>query len=166
MSALIELIGGNFQDAQGNLLANGYLTMTLSQDEEVNDSLICSGVTITIQLDANGNAVTGQFVWGNDQMSPSNSFYKVTGYTQAGQPAWGSNNQQVLGSGGTFDLGSWVPNQVIVWTPASLPPSFPSPYSPTSNAAGVSGQMAYDANYLYVCISSGVWKRVALTGGY
>lgn len=28
------------------------------------------------------------------------------------------------------------------------------------------GQIVGDANYLYTCASSGVWKRVAMTGGY
>jgi hypothetical protein len=114
----LQLINGQFQDVQGNPLANGYLTMKLSADEEVNDSLICSGVEIYIQLDANGNCVAGQYVWGNDVMSPVNSFYKVTGYTVQGQIAFGPNNQQVIGSGGTFDVGSWVPNHVISWVPS------------------------------------------------
>lgn len=65
----VELVGGNFQDSQGNLLVNGYLKMKLSSDEEVNDSLICSGIEITVTLDANGNAVAGQYIWGNDVMS-------------------------------------------------------------------------------------------------
>lgn len=119
MSTLVQLTGGKFQDAQGNVLTNGYLTMALSQDEEVNDSLICSGVTVRVQLDANGSVVTSpaQYAWANDQMLPVNSFYKVTGFTQAGQPAWGPNNQQIIGSGGTFDVGTWIPNQVIVWVP-------------------------------------------------
>jgi len=38
--------------------------------------------------------------------------------------------------------------------------------SPASNAAGTAGELAYDSNYIYVCIASGTWKRAALTGGY
>jgi hypothetical protein len=38
--------------------------------------------------------------------------------------------------------------------------------SPASNAAGTAGELAYDANYIYVCIASGTWKRSPLTGGY
>lgn len=116
--AKVELTGGNFQDSQGNVLSNGYLTMKLSSDEEVNDSLICSGIELRIQLDVNGNVTTGQFVWGNDQMSPLNSYYIVTGFTAAGQACWGPNNQQVVGNGGTFDAGTWIPNSVISWTPS------------------------------------------------
>jgi len=123
MSAKVMLTGGNFQDCTGAVLANGYLTMKLSADEEVNDSLVCSGIEIRIQLDANGNVVSSpaQSVWGNDQLSPVNSFYKVTGYTVQGQIAFGPNNQQVIGSGGTFDVGSWVPNHVISWVPSPQP---------------------------------------------
>jgi|TARA_B100001778_G_scaffold37006_2_gene26790 hypothetical protein len=33
----------------------------------------------------------------------------------------------------------------------------------TSSATGVAGQLAFDADYLYVCVSSNTWKRIALT---
>lgn len=121
------LTGGNFQDSEGNVLANGYLKMVLSSDESVNDSQICSGISLNIILDGNGSAAAyptipaDQYVWANDVMSPTNSFYTVTGYTAAGQPAWGPNNQQVTSGGvggGTFDIGTWIPNQVISWSPS------------------------------------------------
>ena len=38
--------------------------------------------------------------------------------------------------------------------------------SPASNAAGTAGQLAYDGSYIYICIASGNWRRVATTGGY
>ena len=116
MAAQIELTGGNFQDSEGNLLALGYIEMRLSQDGSVNDSQVCSGIVITITLDSNGDCDTGQYVWGNDALAPANSFYKVTVYSAEGQIVWGPNNQQVTGSG-TFDVGSWSPNQVISWVP-------------------------------------------------
>jgi hypothetical protein len=121
--AKVELIGGAFQSSEGEVLANGYLIMKLSQDSVVNTSQICSGVEIRIDLDANGDVAVYpshavQSVWGNDHLSPANSFYRVTGYKASGQPAWGPNNQQVIGNGGTFDVGTWVPNSVISWTPS------------------------------------------------
>ena len=33
----------------------------------------------------------------------------------------------------------------------------------TSTSAGTFGQIAIDANYLYLCIGNSLWKRVALT---
>jgi len=119
MSAMVQLTGGHFQDSQGNLLSDGYLKMVLNNDESVNDFQICAGITITVPLDAFGDVVSspGIFVWGNDVMLPINSYYTVTGYTSEGQIAFGPNNQQIEGTG-TFDLGTWVPNQVISWFPS------------------------------------------------
>src|SRR6266478_7161615 len=112
-----QLVNGFFQDNQGNLLANGYLEFVLSQDESVTSvGNIASGITIKILLDSSGNVSTSpslQYMWANDVMLPTNSFYRVTGFTSKGQPAWGPNNQTVVSGGvggGTFDLGSWTPN--------------------------------------------------------
>lgn len=116
MSVPCTLTGGGFQDSEGNVLANGSLTFVLSQDASVGGVNVCSGVEITFDLDANGNIVSGSQIWGNDVLSPVNTFYQVTGYTANGQRAWGPNNQQVIGT--SFNLGTWVPNQVISWTPA------------------------------------------------
>lgn len=116
----VQLIGGQFQDSEGNKLALGYLVMKLAMDANISGvGNIASGIEITIQLDSNGSVVSSpiQSVWGVDQMLPPNNYYRVTGYTAAGQPAWGPNNQQVIGSGGTFDVGTWIPNQVLSWTP-------------------------------------------------
>lgn len=38
--------------------------------------------------------------------------------------------------------------------------------SPASNAACTAGRTVWDADYIYVCTATGVWKRAALTGGY
>ena len=128
-AALTQLTGGNFTDSEGNVLANGYLTFQLSQDGNVAGvGNLCSGITVKIQLDSTGNVagvsstppVSNQYLWANANISPINTFYKVTGYTAAGQRAWGRNQQQI-GAGATFNLGSWVPNSVISW--------FPSPQS-------------------------------------
>ena len=125
MTAKVQLVGGGFQDAEGNLLANGYLEFVLSQDSSVTGvGNIAAGITIKIQLDSVGNAASSasspaaadQYLWGNDVLNTPNTFYKVTGFTAEGQPAFGPNNQQVIGSS-PFDLGTWVPNTVFQWTP-------------------------------------------------
>lgn len=117
MATKVNIIGGLFQDCEGNPLVNGYLLLRLSQDGTVNDSQICAGVQIKITLDGSGSIVSGQNVWGNDQLLPVNSYYIVTGYNANGQLSWGPNNQQIVGSGGTFDVGTWIPNSVISWIP-------------------------------------------------
>ena len=35
----------------------------------------------------------------------------------------------------------------------------------TSTSTGTTGQIAWDANYIYVCTAANTWKRIALTGG-
>ena len=118
----VTLTGGKFQDSEGNALSGGYLLLYLSQDAQIlGVGNIASGIAIKVSLDVNGSAVASQMVWGNDQMLPPNSYYRVIGYTAAGQPAWGPNNQQIIGNGGTFDLGTWIPNAVFSWTPPPQP---------------------------------------------
>lgn len=191
-----QIIGGEFQDAQGTLLENGYLLFQLSQDASVADvGYVASGITIKVPLDSNAdvlgtgspytlsavslagtvatytgtitgganNALAGQSLviagftnsgnngtyvvltsgltsftvtnasavneshaatatggtyalWGNDNLLPVNTFYKVRGYTAEGQLAFGPNSQQIVGSS-PFDLGTWIPNEVISWQP-------------------------------------------------
>jgi hypothetical protein len=41
-----------------------------------------------------------------------------------------------------------------------------TPQTKASNAVGTAGQICWDANYIYVCTATDVWKRVLLTGGY
>jgi len=45
--------------------------------------------------------------------------------------------------------------------PPTAPALVAAPLSAT--AAGTVGQIALDANYLYVCVNTNTWKRVALT---
>lgn len=141
----VQLIGGNFQDNEGNVLVNGTLKVRLSSDEQVAGvGQICAGVVTTLTLDANGaiDTSTPQYVWGNDQMLPVNSFYIVEGFKSDGQLAWGPNNQQVIGDGGTFDVGTWIPNVVISWTyPAAYGPTGPtgSAFVGSTGATGPTG---------------------------
>ena len=119
MSSQVQLIGGAFQSTTGVPLAGGTLTFVLSQDAQVTvgstTEEVCSGIEIIISLDENGNAVTTppQLIWGNDVLSPANTFYTVSAYSAEGQLAWGPNYQQVTGSP-TFNLGGWVPGVINV----------------------------------------------------
>lgn len=127
MATQVQLVGGGFQDAEGNPLANGYLTMVLDQDEQVNGTTeVCGGVTVSVPLDDNGNVLTSPpvVVWPNDLLIPVNCYYTITGYASNGQRVWGPNVQQVLSTDGDqFDIGSWIPNQLAYW----IPP-VPQPY--------------------------------------
>jgi hypothetical protein len=45
------------------------------------------------------------------------------------------------------------------------PPTAPALVAPpvSSTASGTTGQISWDANYIYVCVNTNTWKRVALT---
>jgi len=39
-----------------------------------------------------------------------------------------------------------------------------SPYVPaTSTSAGIEGQLAWDANFLYVCVADNIWARTNIS---
>lgn len=123
MATKNQLTGGAFQDCLGNVLANGYLTLELSQDAQVNTSTqIAAGYKVTIQLDVNGSVKTTpvQSAWPNDVLSPASTFYIVSAFTQNGQLAWGPNPQQVLSSPSPFDIGTWIPRAVSTFPPTSV----------------------------------------------
>lgn len=115
MATTVQLIGGAFQDAEGNPVANGFLLFELSEDSRANSiSEICSGTKPKILLDANGNiqSTPAQYIWPNDVLTPTETYYTVTGYKVNGQRVWGPCYQRVLSTPSPFDVGTWTPNAV------------------------------------------------------
>jgi hypothetical protein len=115
MSTVNQIVGGAFQDADGNLLANGYLTFELSADGVANTStLVCSGLIIQILLDMFGDVVTttAQNLYPNDGLTPSGTFYIVTAYTATGERVWGPNCQSILSTPSPFNISAWIPGKV------------------------------------------------------
>jgi hypothetical protein len=107
----ILVYGGNFQDAQGNPLANGYLTFRLNTDAMVANSpniQVGAGRVVNVTLGPDGNVYGAFPIWGNDVLQPSGTVYIVHGYSAAGELVW--NNQMTITGSSTFDLGSWVPS--------------------------------------------------------
>jgi hypothetical protein len=127
MASKVQLIGGKFQDAEGNALAFGKLIFKLSQDAVTTDGQqVVGGVEITIYLNINGDVfgtqhsfeTPGQYIWPNDELLPDVTFYEVTAYSEDGQLAWAAPQTQLVVHGTTFDLGTWIPNAII---PPQLP---------------------------------------------
>lgn len=115
MATKNQITGGGFQDALGNILANGYLLFELSQDAQVNGTTqIAAGYTVRINLDSSGNVATSpaQFIWPNDVLSPNGTFYLVSAFSTIGQLVWGPNAQQVLSTPSPYNIGVWVPSSV------------------------------------------------------
>lgn len=80
MPTKISLTGtGNFQDPAGNPIAFGTLTAQLQEDIVIGVNQICAGITVTLQLDANGNIAAGS-LWP--------AVYLFTVYTAQGQRVW------------------------------------------------------------------------------
>ena len=45
--------------------------------------------------------------------------------------------------------------------PAGISPAFNTvPPPAASNSTGIVGQVAYDDNYVYICVSTNLWRRV------
>jgi hypothetical protein len=129
----VQLVGGNFQDAEGNVVANGKLRLELVQDEQLSSSTgqICGGIDLSLSLDnygcVNGTSGDGgspQYVWPTDVMAPSGASYTAWVYTANGQLAWGPNYNLLVPSGGPFDVDTWLPN----------------PASPSSASGGITLQ--------------------------
>jgi hypothetical protein len=112
MAGQNQIVGGAFQDFEGSVLANGYLTMQLSHDaqESVGPGQVVAGYPRHVPLDANGNIAGTVLVWPNDQLDPANTFYIINAFRHDGVLAWGPQFQTVSSSPSPFNVGVWVPN--------------------------------------------------------
>jgi len=90
----VTLTGGGFQDSFGRPLSLGYLEWKLSHDSNIcllgssSGSQILAGIPIKIYLDQNGNALPGQQLWPNDQLTPAGSYYSVKAFNATGLEVW------------------------------------------------------------------------------
>lgn len=90
----VQLTGGSFQDSSGNPISSGYMEWRLSHDSNIcvlggpSGVQIVAGVKVKICLDQNGNVLPGQALWPNDQLTPSDSYYRVTLYNAQGLEVW------------------------------------------------------------------------------
>lgn len=112
MSTVNQITNGAFQDSEGNLLANGYLIFELNQDSIVNTNVqVCAGYKIKVQLNASGKVPSSPVsnLWPNDVLTPSGTFYLITGYTSSGELVYGPVAAQILSTPSPFDLGAIIP---------------------------------------------------------
>lgn len=112
MATTVQITGGAFQNAKGDPLDSGYLLFVLSQDAQIGTQNIAAGRIVNVPLDSNGDVSGTVDVWPNDLLSPVNTFYMVSAYSEEGQLVWGPNAQQVLSTPSPFDIGVWVPGLV------------------------------------------------------
>lgn len=102
MASKIVLQSGSWQDAHANPVANGTLVLTLSQDAVVtaNNNQIAP-IIVQFPLDANGSLIASPTpdIWGNDQLSPTNTFYTAEVLNAGGSRVWGPEKWTLTGPG-------------------------------------------------------------------
>ena len=105
----------------------------------------------------------GRYISGGtvDNSTPSSSIYIGTNVRPA---ATGQTNQIIIGDSVTGN-GS---NTVTIGTSSTVRNFFQGVYNQplktisTSSTAGTTGDMCYDANYIYICVATNTWERVAI----
>lgn len=111
-----NLTGGSFQDNQGNVLSLGTLTWKLSHDSNVstlggpNGLQVVAGIITTTPLDMNGNLLANQFIWTNDVLTPSGSYYLVRAYNVSGIEVWSAPQIFTLTYAATINVGTLQPS--------------------------------------------------------
>ena len=111
----VNIIGGGFQDSSGNPLSNGFLTFDLTHDGNIctlgapTGVQVTSGQTTKYTLNVVGNLNPNQYIWSNDLLTPSGSYYSVIAYDRNGIQVWGSPQKFILTYSVTLDLGTVTP---------------------------------------------------------
>jgi hypothetical protein len=153
------LAGHNITSARGNLQTGTYTPVSGG------DYL---GYVNAVTLTGNGSGNAFQQVSSiNFYATGSNVTYGLGGniafYTgKDGDVATTHTTYQAIGI--ENDQSTRVFGNLLVAASTSASQSSYKPAS--SSAAGVPGQMAWDSTYLYICVSSNSWRRVALGSAY
>jgi hypothetical protein len=107
----LQIQGGNFQNCEGQPLADGYLILTLSHDESAGPSLVVSGATIKVNLDSNGNIPSSPAtkIYSSDVLTPAGSYYQVIGYEADGTLAYGPQIWKLTSTPNPLNVASIIP---------------------------------------------------------
>src|SRR6266478_8655735 len=118
--ALVQLTGGNFQGADGQVLDSGYLTLNLSHDEQdpATGTQIAAGLPVKIILDNVGSIAGIQKVWATDVLLPAGAYYIVEAFRADGTTAWDAPQFQTVPSGSSLNVGTWIPSNPVPQPPA------------------------------------------------
>jgi len=110
--ALVELVGGGYQDLLGHPLANGYLMMNISNPSEVytvgHEVVEGNDLHFKINLDSNGNCVLGQYVFSTSSLTPTCT-YTVQAFAADGTTAGVSQTVTVPNTQVSYNISNWVP---------------------------------------------------------
>ena len=118
MPSIDQIAGGGFQDPSGNLL-NGSITFILSAPAQtLNDGQAVQDVPISYPV-VNGNVATSP-LWGNDQLTPTGTYYIVKLYNSSGALVRGPENWAIIGAS-PIDLGTIVAYTPTISYPKQIP---------------------------------------------
>ena len=109
---MITIFGGSFQDAAGNLLPNGKLTLQLTSDAQssARDAQVAAGPLISIALDVNANCPNVS-IESNANIVPTGTAYVANLYANSGVPAFLRPQLWIIPNTNT-DLGTLTPTSV------------------------------------------------------
>lgn len=112
----VQVIGGPFQDAGGNVLSNGFLIFQLQHDAVASGTAqIVGNIGVRVPLDVNGyisGTVSGPavFLWPNNVLLPAGGTYLVYAYNSSNQIAWDNPQVQTISnSPSPYNINAWVP---------------------------------------------------------
>lgn len=115
-----QIFGGSFQDAGGNVLANGSITFQLSSPAMVSGTgQIVQAVVQTFTLNTSGSVPASTPLWGNDQLTPSGTYYIVRIFNTAGALVRGPENWIITGAS-PIDLGTITASSPSVSYPGAV----------------------------------------------
>jgi hypothetical protein len=148
----LKTIIGQFKDAMGNPIANGKLTLQLSQDALASNAQI-GPVPLQITLDPSGNIPSNTQLFANDELLPLNTYYTVTVTTDTGV-AWGPQLLQIVGAS-PIDLTKIIP------LGGGLPAVVPATSMPYDISLYVPGVFTSSQN----CAEMNIVRAFTLPGG-
>jgi len=154
-------VTGNVTGAvTGNVSGNLTGNVTGDVTGNVTGNITSSGTSSFSNIDANGGAVDGVVIGANSAAAGTFTNLTVSGTStlttvdiNAGDID-GANIGAATPGAGTFSALATTGDNIRIdttQTPAS------------SSASGTTGEIAWDTSYIYVCVATNTWKRVALS---
>jgi hypothetical protein len=144
----------------GNLTGNVTGNVTGDLTGNVTGNVASTGSSSFSTIDVNGGAIDGTPIGANSASTGAFTTLSTTG--TATLPTVDINAGNIDGTNigastpgaGTFNSLATTGDNIRIDT--SQTPS-------SSSASGTKGEFAYDTNYIYVCVATNTWKRVALS---
>jgi hypothetical protein len=151
-----NLTGAVTGNVSGNLTGN----VTGDVTGNVTGNVTSTGASSFSSIDINGGAIDGTVIGANSAVAATFTNVTASGTStlttvdiNAGNID-GTNIGSTTPGAGTFSALATTGDHIRIdtsQTPAS------------SSASGTTGEIAYDSDYIYVCVATNTWKRVALS---